>query len=143
LRAVPTPRSSPAARWLWAWLPALAWAALLFVASATPGSKLPPLPGGSDKLVHAGIYAVLGARCWRGVRRTSRLPLGRAAVVAAALSTLYGVSDELHQAYTPLRTPDVHDALADAAGSLAGALVCAWRVRRRAPRTPSRSPPSP
>jgi VanZ family protein len=121
-------------RWLRAWLPAIVWAALLFVASATPGRKLPPLPGANtDKLIHAGIYAVLGALCWRALRRTTRLSAARTVIVASALATLYGVSDEVHQAFTPGRTPDVHDALADAAGSLAGTLVCASRVRRRAP----------
>jgi VanZ family protein len=121
-------------RRLRAWWPAIVWAALLFLASATPGRKLPPLPGAhTDKLIHAAIYAVLGALCWRGLRRTTRLGVARTVIVASALSTLYGVSDELHQAFTPGRTPDVHDALADAVGSLAGTLVCASRVRRRAP----------
>jgi len=121
----------------------MAWAALLFAASATPGNHLPPLPGtGTDKLVHGAIYAVLGALCWRGLRRTTRLPVARAVVVATALATLYGVSDELHQAFTPMRTPDIHDALADAVGSLAGALVCASSVRRRGPTAPT-APPLP
>lgn len=111
-----------------AWWPAILWATLVFAASATPGYALPALPGAhTDKLIHAGIYAILSALCRRGLARTSRLSSASAIIVAAAISTLYGISDEVHQAFTPMRTPDPEDALADALGSIAGAAVWAWR----------------
>ena len=43
-----------------------------------------------------------------------------AGATAVVLSTLYGVSDEVHQAFTPERTPDVRDLLADALGAALG-----------------------
>jgi VanZ family protein len=39
------------------------------------------------------------------------------------LTTLYGAFDEIHQWFTPGRSPDVHDLLADFLGATAGVLV--------------------
>jgi VanZ family protein len=123
-------------RWLRGWWPALAWAAVVFVLSSIPGTQLPevPLPQ-SDKLVHAVVYAVLGLLCLRGVRQTSSLVGARAVIMATCITALYGISDEFHQVFTPNRTPDWHDALADAAGGLFGALALSVAARRK------RSPP--
>ncbi|HMF44616.1 MAG TPA: VanZ family protein [Polyangia bacterium] len=118
-----------------AWVPALVWSAGIFVLSSIPGSAFPQLPGWwhADKFVHLGIYATLGALCWYGARGT--LPPGRGApaqvLVAFLVTALYGVTDEAHQAFTPLRSPDPYDVLADAVGGLAGALACVAIVARK------------
>ena len=44
----------------------------------------------------------------------------KAAATAVMLSTLYGVFDEVHQAFTPDRTPDIRDLLADVLGAALG-----------------------
>ena len=91
-----------------AWVPALIWSLGIFVLSSIPGSAFPELPGWwhADKLVHLGIYATLGALCWYGAHGT--LPIGRGAaaqvIVAFLVTALYGVTDEAHQAFTPLRS---------------------------------------
>jgi VanZ family protein len=113
-------------RWVVAWLPAFAWAAMIFGLSSVQGQKLPDMPAPNfDKLVHAAVYVVLGALCLRALRRTSTLPLARAVILAGALTTAYGISDEFHQSFTPQRSPDWRDAVADAAGGFAGALAAA------------------
>jgi VanZ family protein len=84
----------------------------------------------ADKVVHVVIYIVLGVFCLRAIRRTSSLTGARAVALAALLTALYGISDELHQIFTPKRTADWHDAAADAAGGLAGALAALAKVRR-------------
>jgi VanZ family protein len=130
-------------RLAWVWGPSIAWAAFLFVMSSIPGQALPPLNGSflgidSDKLIHGGVYAVLGALVWRSVRRTWRIAPFRAALVAAAAAALYGVTDEVHQIFTPRRSPDWHDALADAVGGLAGALLISAACVSFATRRPDR-----
>jgi hypothetical protein len=113
----------------WAWAAAIAWAALLFALSATPGDPdgfdwpLLSFPG-ADKVAHAALYAVLGA--------TLRLATGRTGL-AVVWAGAYGVSDEVHQAFVPGRSPDPWDWLADVVGAWVGATVVA-RAARRAPR---------
>jgi VanZ family protein len=120
-------------RWLRAWGPALLWGGVIFVLSSIPGTSFPEVsaPPNFDKLVHAIIYVVLGALCLRGIVRTTRLRGARAVLLAALLGTLYGISDEFHQSFTPMRSPDWHDVVADAAGSLLGALAAARLSARR------------
>ena len=119
-------------RWLTGWAPATVWAAFVFVLSSIPGTRFPQVDVPSaDKLVHGAIYLVLGALCLYGVRRTSPLVGARAVVMATCISALYGVTDELHQIFTPFRSPDWHDVVADAAGGLLGALAAAALIERR------------
>jgi VanZ family protein len=108
-----------------AWLPALLWALLIFVLSSIPGHDFPSVSvPQADKMVHTLIYAVLGALAFRGARSSglTRAPLATAAI-AVGLTILYGISDELHQSFTPNRTPDWHDVAADALGGSLGALT--------------------
>ncbi len=105
----------------WVWV--LAWCALIFVLSSVPGHNLPEMPAANaDKVVHAVVYAILGALCLRALRGTTSLRPAPAVALAVVLTTIYGVSDELHQLLTPGRSADVHDVMADAAGALLGAL---------------------
>jgi VanZ family protein len=116
------------------WLPALLWAAAIFALSAIPGRALPELPiWNVDKLVHAAVYAVLGALCWRGARASFAPGTARWRVVliAVLLTSLYGIADEVHQMFVPNRAPDPNDVIADAAGGLLGALACVAIVARR------------
>jgi VanZ family protein len=117
-------------RWR-AWGPALAWAAAIFAFSSFPGSAYPAtgVPG-ADKLVHVGLYGLLGALCARGLRLGSSLRGARAMWLAAALAALYGMSDELHQRFVPGRNADWVDVIADAIGALLGAGVMAVFNRR-------------
>jgi VanZ family protein len=87
-----------------------------------------------DKVGHAALYFGLGAlfaRAFAGgwLRRLT----ARAAIATVLCSTLYGVSDEMHQMLVPPRTVEIGDVLADALGSsVAAALIyAAARVRSR------------
>ena len=111
------------------WLPAVLWAAVIFRLSATPGSDIPSWFPSS--LGHFLSYALLGA-CL--VIPFQRRPVWQAIVIAVAIASLYGVSDEWHQSFVPLRTPDVWDWATDTVGALAGASLAAWVVVRRARR---------
>jgi VanZ family protein len=98
---------------------------VIFIASSIP--DLGPLPGGaSDKSWHATGYAILGVLLLFPLAR-KRLSgvTWRRALLAILLATLYGLSDELHQAFVPGRSPDVLDVAADAAGA-AAAVTVVW-----------------
>jgi VanZ family protein len=119
--------------WL-GWGPAVLWGALLFILSSQPA--LPSPPGVNDKQAHAAAYGVLALLCLMGLTGWRWRRVAGASVLAAfALAVLYGISDEIHQAFVPGRTPDVADVAADAAGAalaLAGAWAWAILLGRRA-----------
>ena len=49
--------------------------------------------------------------------------------LAVALTSGYGITDEVHQGYVPLRTRDLFDWYADTAGAVVGAgLVAVWGI---------------
>jgi VanZ family protein len=111
----------------WALLAAALWVVGLFALSSLP------LGDGSldfwwrfehdDKVVHAGLYAVLGALL--------RLGSGRP-TVAVTGGGLVGILDEwLVQARVPGRHPDPIDLLADVVGAALGALAVGALARRR------------
>ena len=108
---------------LLAWIPAVAWAAVIFALSSRPRLPGPGLPG-FDKAAHFAAYALLAWLLAFATER-SRLPVA----VAVVLALLYGAADEVHQAFVPGRSPDVLDWFADAAGVAAATFVY---VRRRA-----------
>lgn len=83
-----------------------------------------------DKLVHILGYGLLGVLLlgsmpWR--EDGYRLPH---VVFAAMLATLYGLTDEWHQAYVPGRNSDVLDVVADAIGAALGSGML-WALSRR------------
>jgi VanZ family protein len=103
---------------------------LIFAMSAQP--DLPhPESGWLDLLMSSGAHIFLFAvLSFLLARALSRRP--KAWLIALVATTLYAVSDELHQAFVPGRHPDPLDLVCDVAGAALG-LLC-WRllVRRRA-----------
>jgi VanZ family protein len=123
------------------WLPALGWATAVFVLSSIPGEALPRVPGWhSDKLVHGAVYLVLGAFCARGLRATTTLSPAALVSATTALATAYGVTDELHQLFTPRRSCDWRDIVADGIGAALGAVWFARGARRLGRRNLTRTP---
>jgi VanZ family protein len=76
-----------------------------------------------DKLLHMGEYAGLAFLVGRACLGEGMTSVG-AVLVAVVVSSLYGATDEWHQAFVPLRTSDVMDWLADTLGSTLGGVVC-------------------
>jgi VanZ family protein len=113
------------------WAPAGLWAALIFALSSISG--LPAPPGGlTDKHAHLITYGVLCACLVWGLtdRAPARTTWGIAAA-AAALSVLYGASDEWHQSFVPGRHTSALDLAADAVGAVLAAVVLrAWAIIR-------------
>jgi len=114
-----TKKASRIARWSAVAL----WAAAIFAASAMPGSNL---PGGYSVQAHFIEYFVLSALLYMALGvdrdRTSAI------LLAIVLASAYGISDEFHQSFVPMRTPDPIDWLVDTLGAATGALTAAWVV---------------
>ncbi len=105
----------------------MGWALLLFVLSALPDVPGPSRIPYGDKLGHFLLYGVLGALLAFG-RLRSPVPH----LLLLAVGALYGVTDEMHQAFVPGRSPDVADWVADLVGLVTGyALILAVREPNR------------
>jgi VanZ family protein len=118
---------------LWLWGPVVAYMAFIFYESSQP--SLPSVVGGiSDKVLHILGYTVLGALLVRALSAGFRRPVTAfVAVLAVALTTAYGVSDEIHQSFVPPREMDPWDVVADAVGGVIAAVpLHIWfRPRRK------------
>jgi len=108
----------------WAFVPALAYAAIIFFLSAQ-SDPLPFLPRElflQDKLLHAAEYAVLGGLLVPALRLAGLGP--RTALLAAVvIASAYGAGDEFHQSFVPGRSADVADWVADTGGGAIGAAI--------------------
>jgi VanZ family protein len=103
------------------WAPVVAYMGLIFIASSVPGNELPGRFW--DKAVHFLVYAGLGVLFLVPLAEARFSLVGsRTAALAVLLATLHGAFDEIHQYFTPNRTPDVRDLFADALGATAGVL---------------------
>lgn len=120
LTVIPT---TPVRR-LWLWGPVVLYMAVIFYESSMTSA---PLPGGmSDKVAHAGGYAVLGGLLARATAGGFPRPMHwRSMWISLAIAVSYAASDELHQRFVPGRTADLGDLAADAAGA-AAAVGVAW-----------------
>jgi VanZ family protein len=96
--------------------------------------RLPPfLEELGDKAHHMVEYGVFGVLWYRAFRfGGGRWSAVRAVVLAIVASALYGVTDEVHQYFVPMRQADVWDVAADAAGATVAALSCEWWFTRQA-----------
>jgi VanZ family protein len=95
------------------------------------------LPRGPDplhevvmrKLAHFGEFALLAALVARALGGPL---LPGTAVRALGIAVAYAISDEIHQAFVPLRTPSPIDVLIDTAGALTAlAILRLWARRKR------------
>lgn len=90
---------------------------------------------GEDKLEHFFVFGLIATLVGRlGMIQRTR-PLGIYA--AALIASVFGLTDELHQHFTPGREMDVLDWLADTGGAvLATVLYARWHGYRRLLETP-------
>jgi VanZ family protein len=113
--------------WLRYWGPVCGYAGLIFYLSSQshPEDNLPSLLGLlSDKVLHVAEYAVLGGLCYVAFRYGTGDRLRPwAGLLAVLLTSLYGLSDEIHQSFVPFRESSGLDWLADTIGAAASVVV--------------------
>ena len=135
-----------------AWLPALAWACLIWGFGSDGFSEpatsriLDPLlawllPGLSDetralwvwsirRLAHPIEYGVLGVLCLHGVRLSWPGAAGREARRALVPVLAIALADETRQALSSIRTGSLLDAFFDVAGAALALAALVWIERR-------------
>jgi VanZ family protein len=119
---------------LWYWLPVVLYAGAIFYLSDQPHpqEKLPSFlfEEFSDKVLHAVEYGILALLCYRAFRWASGPTVARQAILLAIVTaSVYGMTDEVHQAFIPFRESGWQDWLADTIGAVIG--VVSWRFLDR------------
>ena len=111
------------------WVPVVVFSGLIFCVSSIPSPELylSFLQWAlRDKVAHAIEYGALAILCYRAFRHGSGPWAARHAFMLAVLaSTVYGMTDEWHQYFVPLRSADGMDLLADTAGAVS--VLFGWR----------------
>lgn len=121
---------------LWYWGPVALYAGLIFYLSSQsdPEQYVPRLffLKFGDKALHAIEYALLGFLCYRAFRYAAGTWGGRYALLLAVVTaTIYGATDEWHQAFVPFRESDRWDLATDVVGAAIGSLAWAWIDKAR------------
>jgi VanZ family protein len=105
-------------RWILAWAPLVLYAGLIFYLSSRSVPRMLPSFRFSDKVLHMieyGIFGYLAARALRaspGETPSQKIKF----VLGLAIVALYGLSDEFHQSFIPMRDASIYDAFADIIG---------------------------
>ncbi len=113
------------------WLPAVAWMTGIFLLSSLPFPPRPPSIPFEDKVAHFILFSILAFLFFLAFRRERRFAVLKACLFAFLATCLYGAFDEFHQYFTPTRTVDFFDWLADAVAGATVFLTCFIPARKR------------
>ncbi len=110
------------------WLPAIAYAALIFYLSSIPLFYLPGLTGTKYEQIdpdrfalHFIEYAIFGILLFRAFSNTYTNGISEKALAFTFLvGFAYGITDEIHQYFVPFREPSLFDIVANGLGSMIG-----------------------
>jgi VanZ family protein len=118
--------------WMYRWGPAIVIMAIIFIASATPGSDIPGF-GSWDEFFKKGGhmlgYALLATAFYHALNSSKR-SIKQNFILVLCIVALYAASDEFHQRFTPGRTASFRDVGIDVAGGLLGIAVIRFVQRR-------------
>jgi hypothetical protein len=119
------------------WLPPVFWMALIFFLSSR--SSLPDFEDfdfAMKKSAHFTVYAILFLlffRAFYAAHPEERFSFFRGFLCPAGAAVLYAISDEIHQAFVPFRTPALRDVMIDTAGVVTmGLVLWKWQSFRTA-----------
>ncbi len=107
-------------------LPVLAIMGIIFILSHTPGNQFPDQLNDWDKVLHTLAYLTLGLAALFSVQAPyNRHPL-RVSMLVVFFCLGYGITDELHQYFIPLRSPSYADLVADTLGGICAVVI--WYI---------------
>ncbi|MEE8329186.1 MAG: VanZ family protein [Thermodesulfovibrionia bacterium] len=111
------------------WFFAICYMGIIFYFSSLKGTALPELPQGFDKIIHAGIYAVLAFLIFLSLNASGDRKY--VFLLSIVIATIYGVTDEFHQLYVPGRETSIGDIIADFIGAFSGSYLARVASLRR------------
>jgi VanZ family protein len=114
------------------WLPLILYCLLIFIQSSKPSFQQLPDIQYFDKLLHFVCYAFLGILFFRAFQ-TMQLKQSRTMLILFSIlgATLYGISDEIHQYFVPLREASFSDVIANTLGSVFGVYLYSLRINKK------------
>lgn len=96
----------------------------IFFFSSLPGTKIPSIFSAQSIFAHLIVYFVLGLFFSRAIKYTyPNLKKTKIVLITLIFGIIYGLSDEFHQAFVPMRNPDIVDLVIDSIGSLLGGII--------------------
>lgn len=116
------------------WLPTLAWALVIFLFSSRPTGVASQVHWQDfivKKTAHVVEYAIFATLVYRSLRLQG-LTKSRARFYAFAVAVLYGITDEIHQSFTPGREPRARDVIFDTIGAFIATLSI-WKLLPKMP----------
>ena len=114
----------------------LFYCAAIFYLSSLPMDAPPAYPfPGFDKLLHVALFGGLGLLVCRFLARDLRRSPLAAMLIAATFTSLYGLSDEIHQLYVKGRFGTAGDFAANTVGAILAVVL--WYYLMRPRRRPS------
>lgn len=112
--------------WIFRCILALAYAYCIYLASSEDTSSV-SLPPYTDKLIHFVEFGLLCFMlCWLFSSVFTGTKMIYKTILAIGITSLYGMSDEFHQYFTPHRSVTISDWLADTAGAITAGLL--WQL---------------
>ncbi len=111
-------------KFLWNWVPVLVYMGFIYYLSSLPQvfSSLPLGSGNllqeldfSSMLYHVLEYAILGLLIWKAL---SSYKVKNSQLLSIFIVILYGITDEIHQIFVPLRVFSFLDILMDGIGGV-------------------------
>jgi VanZ family protein len=115
------------------WLPLIAYCIFIYIQSSHPSPEIVPTFEFSDKLLHFAAYAIMGVLFYRAFQTLSlRNNIQLLVLLSMVCASVYGISDEIHQAFVPYRNGSLSDVIADVLGAVCGVyLYHRWVMARR------------
>ena len=111
------------------WLPVIAWAGVIFYLSGVSGLASNMTVFWDvfwRKLFHAGEFGLLNLLLWRALYYGEGVKFKKALGWSLFSTILFAVSDELHQAFVPLRQARWQDMAQDGLGAMAVSAILSF-----------------
>ena len=106
------------------WSAAVFWMFLIFLFSSIPGVMFPAEARSLSLLVHFIEYFILATLLLWAANNGFSTPISASTVAAVfMIATVYGFTDEMHQAFVPYRVADAVDFFFDALGVTAACIA--------------------